>query len=309
MVKLAAAVATALEERARLGTAGIAAGRTIATGTQWSVQDVICTCAPDDRPFEEQHAGVAIAIVVAGTFQYRTSTGRALMTPGSLLLGNDGECFHCSHEHAAGDRCVSFRFARDYFAALAADAGVRRPEAPFESPRIPLARPLAPLVARARTGLASSATVDWSTLAFDVALGVLQLIVAGQPAARPPAPVHERRVTELVRQIEERPADAYALESLAQAAGLSPFHFTRIFQGVTGCSPHQYVMRIRLQHAADHLSEPSAKVLDVALDSGFGDVSNFNHAFKREFGLSPRAFGKRDERTHEREELTDGAAR
>jgi AraC family transcriptional regulator len=47
---------------------------------------------------------------------------------------------------------------------------------------------------------------------------------------------------------------------------------------------------MRLQHAADRLAARSAKVVDVALDSGFGDVSNFNHAFKREFGVSPRAF-------------------
>src|SRR6187397_77929 len=88
LVKLAAAVADALDERARLGTGGTTAARRLAAGARWCVEDVVCTCTPDDRPFEEQHAGVAIAIVVAGTFQYRTPSGRALMTPGSLLLGN-----------------------------------------------------------------------------------------------------------------------------------------------------------------------------------------------------------------------------
>ena len=295
MVKLAAAVAEALDERARLGTSGAAAGRTLATGARWCVEDVVCTCTPDDRPFEEQHAGVAIAIVVAGTFQYRTPSGRALMTPGSLLLGNDGQCFHCSHEHAAGDRCVSFHFAADYFAALADHAGVKRPNAPFESPRLPLSRSLAPLIARARARLgtdAPDASDDWSQLATDLAIGVVRLLVDGQPASPPALAVHERRVTELVRQIDERPADAYRLDALARAADLSPFHFARIFQRLTGCSPHQYVVRTRLQHAADRLAARSAKVLDVALDSGFGDVSNFNHAFKREFGVSPRAFAQ-----------------
>jgi AraC-like DNA-binding protein len=309
LVKLADAVAAALEERARLGTGGAAAGRLLATGARWNVEDVVCTCTPDDRPFEEQHAGVAIAMVVAGTFQYRTPSGRALMTPGSLLLGNDGQCFHCSHEHAAGDRCVSFHFSADYFAALADDAGVRRPDAPFESPRLPLSRSLAPLIARVRTRLASDtadlaapadpagsadagdAPDDWGQLATDLAIGVVRLLAGGQPASLPALPVHERRVTELVRQIDECPADAYSLDALAQVADLSPFHFARIFQRLTGCSPHQYVLRMRLQHAADRLAARSAKVLDIALDSGFGDASNFNHAFKREFGVSPRAFG------------------
>jgi AraC family transcriptional regulator len=295
LVKLAAAVAAALDERARLGIGGTAAGRMLAAGAGWCVEDVVCTCTPDDRPFEEQHAGVAIAIVVAGTFQYRTPSGRALMTPGSLLLGNDGQCFHCSHEHAAGDRCVSFHFAPDSFGALAADAGVKRPDAPFESPRLPLSRALAPLIARARTRLgfdAPDAGDDWGQLATDLAIGVVRLLAGGQPAPPPALAVHERRVTELVRQIDECPADAYTLDALAQAAELSPFHFARIFQRLTGCSPHQYVVRMRLQHAAGRLAARSAKVVDVALDSGFGDVSNFNHAFKREFGVSPRAFAQ-----------------
>jgi len=295
LVKLAAAVADALDERARLGTGGTTAARRLAAGARWCVEDVVCTCTPDDRPFDEQHHGVAIAIVMAGTFQYRTPSGRALMTPGSLLLGNDGQCFHCSHEHAAGDRCVSFHFAPDYFGALADDAGVRRPHAPFGSPRLPLSRSLAPLIARARTRLASDApdaSDDWSQLATDLAIGVVRLLAGGQPACLPGLAVHERRVTELVRQIDEHPADAYTLDALAQAADLSPFHFARIFQRLTGCSPHQYVLRMRLQHAADRLAAQSAKVVDVALDSGFGDVSNFNHAFKREFGVSPRAFAQ-----------------
>ena len=53
---------------------------------------------------------------------------------------------------------------------------------------------------------------------------------------------------------------------------------------------------MRLQHAAGRLVDRSAKVLDVALDAGFGDVSNFNHAFKREFGVNPRAFWQRPDR-------------
>jgi AraC-like DNA-binding protein len=222
------------------------------------------------------------------------------MTPGSLLLGNHSQCFRCSHEHAAGDRCVSFHFDPEYFAALAADSGVTRPEAPFASPRIPLSRSLAPLIARARTCLVSGvsdAIDDWNQLATDLALGVVRLLGGGESAPRRVLPVHERRVTEIVRQIDEHPADAYPLDTLARAAELSPFHFARIFQGVTGCSPHQYVMRMRLQHAAGHLAARPAKVLDIALDAGFGDVSNFNHAFKREFGMSPRMFAA--ERDHD----------
>jgi len=49
-------------------------------------------------------------------------------------------------------------------------------------------------------------------------------------------------------------------------------------------------LRTRLREAALRLASESDKILDVALDSGFGDVSNFNRAFRSEFGMSPRAF-------------------
>ena len=69
----------------------------LASGRDWSISEVVCHARPQDRPFEEQHGPTAIAVVVSGTFQYRSSNGDELMTPGSMLLGNPGECFCCRH--------------------------------------------------------------------------------------------------------------------------------------------------------------------------------------------------------------------
>jgi AraC family transcriptional regulator len=55
-------------------------------------------------------------------------------------------------------------------------------------------------------------------------------------------------------------------------------------------TPHQYVRRMRLREAAARLASKKEKVLDVAFDCGFGDVSNFNRAFRAEFGANPRAW-------------------
>ena len=80
------------------------------------------------------------------------------------------------------------------------------------------------------------------------------------------------------------------LGSLAREAGLSPYHFLRTFQRLTGVTPHQYVLRARLREAAMRLAVEHARVIDIALDCGFGDVSNFNRAFRAEFGVSPRVY-------------------
>jgi AraC-like DNA-binding protein len=101
------------------------------------------------------------------------------------------------------------------------------------------------------------------------------------------------RVAETVQWIERRPGESLTLNALAREAGLSTFHFLRTFERVTGVTPHQYVVRSRLRAAAAAVAGSKARVIDVALDSGFGDVSNFNRAFRAEFGVSPRLYRRR----------------
>src|SRR5262245_34191465 len=83
----------------------------LASGHGWQVYDVCCTSGPRDRPFEEKHRDVCIAVVTSGTFTYRTTQGDAVLAPGAALLGNVGQCYECGHEHGVGDRCLSFQFA------------------------------------------------------------------------------------------------------------------------------------------------------------------------------------------------------
>jgi AraC-like DNA-binding protein len=80
---------------------------------------------------------------------------------------------------------------------------------------------------------------------------------------------------------------------MAAEAGFSPHHFLRTFEAVAGVTPHQFLVRARLREAAVQLMSGAGKILDVALECGFGDVSNFNRAFHREFGVSPRAWRRK----------------
>jgi AraC family transcriptional regulator len=285
--------------------AGVAAAkgsghRMLARGEGWSVSEVICTFGPRDRPFEEQHAQVLIAVVLAGSFQYRTpdsgKTGE-LMTPGSLLLGNPGQCFECGHEHGTGDRCLSFSYAPEYF-DLIATAGPGPGERPFRMPRLPYLRALSPLVAQMCARLAADSSqvndlttgMSWEELAIDLAGSAVRLANGARrnvPDARPSAVA---RVTRAVRIIEENPESELTVQRLAREARLSPYHFLRSFERLIGVTPHQYLLRSRLRQAATRLATEPARVLDIALDCGFGDVSNFNRAFRREFGTRPLGF-------------------
>src|SRR6266511_3690632 len=207
------------------------------------------TGGPPGRAFEERHAEVSIGVVVAGSFRYRSPLGRDLMTPGSFLLGNSGQCFECGHEHAAGDRCVAFRYAPDYFERLAADAGAPRGERTFRSSRLPPVRELSPLVARASTGVVAPMAGSWEELAIRVAHTAIGL-AGGLPHDRARAPAGAvTRVTRSVRSIERDPGARWTLDRLAADARLSPFHYLRTFQHLTGVTPHQFILRARLREA------------------------------------------------------------
>jgi AraC-like DNA-binding protein len=212
------------------------------------------------------------------------------MSPGSLLLGNAGQHFECGHEHGTGDHCISFGFESDYFARLAADAGIRAAKPHFRAVRIPPLRALSRLVARASAGLARSTDVPWEELGIQLAAQTIQL-AAGLPSdagAAPPSAT--ARVTRAIRTIELDAETKLPLESLAKEAGLSPYHFLRTFHYLTGLTPHKYILRTRLREAAIRLTSTSAKVIDIALDCGFGDISNFNRAFRSEFGVTPQLY-------------------
>src|SRR5215469_9298725 len=108
----------------------------LASGPGWSVRDFLCTSGPRDPRYEEQHGTYSIALVTDGTFQYRTAQGSALMTPGSLLLGNQGARFECGHQHSRGDRCLAFHFSPELFeSVVAAVPGATR--LALTAPRLP----------------------------------------------------------------------------------------------------------------------------------------------------------------------------
>ena len=73
-------------------------------------------------------------------------------------------------------------------------------------------------------------------------------------------------------------------------AGLSSFHFLRLFKEVLGVTPHQYLVRSRLRHAARRLADSTQSVTDIAFDVGFADLSNFVRTFHRAAGVSPSGF-------------------
>lgn len=81
-----------------------------------------------------------------------------------------------------------------------------------------------------------------------------------------------------------------SLDGLAEQAGFSPYHFARLFRQATGESPHQFVLRQRVEGAQRLLKETNASLTHIALESGFANQSHLTRIFKRQLGLTPRAY-------------------
>jgi AraC-like DNA-binding protein len=265
------------------------AAHMLACGDGWHVQDVICSHGPRDRVFEERHVCVSIAAVTAGTFQYRTQTGAATLAPGALLLGNHGACYECGHAHGVGDRCIAFHLEPHVLESVAAALpGQRR--AGFSRPSLPPRPKLVPLLAEAEAAREDRDADAFDELALRFAAATL-VLDAGEPVRNENLSARdEKRISGALRRIEAEPQAPHSLAGLARDAGMSRYHFLRVFRRVAGLTPHQYVLRLRLHRAALRLRFDTASITAVAYESGFNDLSTFNRRFRRFMGMTPGAW-------------------
>jgi AraC family transcriptional regulator len=81
-----------------------------------------------------------------------------------------------------------------------------------------------------------------------------------------------------------------SLDAVAKRAGLSSFHFHRLFRSAIGETLKQYTQRLRLERAANRLVIHDSTILDIALDSGFQSHETFSREFKRRFQVTPRGY-------------------
>jgi len=96
-----------------------------------------------------------------------------------------------------------------------------------------------------------------------------------------------RKIKELVHAKME---DDLSLDEMAQSVGLSTAHFARMFRKSTGQTPHQFVLRQKLERAKSILRDPDARVLDVAVSCGFKTQQHFAQAFREVLGVSPTEY-------------------
>jgi AraC-like DNA-binding protein len=259
-------------------------GTTLLQRPSISVSDFRCSAGPGDTPFVEQYAAHSISYVRKGSFGCRCRGRFFELVAGSILVGHPGDEFTCTHDHVCGDECLSFFLSPELVQAIGDRPDVWR---------IGAAPPLPELMVLGE--LAQAAAIGRSDLGLDEVGQIFASrfvnVVSGRPREPRPATARDRRrAVDTALWIDAHSHLQIDLDRAAAQAELSPFHFLRLFSTVLGVTPHQYLVRSRLRHAARLLADDARAVTDVAYDVGFGDLSNFVRTFHRAAGVSPRKF-------------------
>lgn len=103
----------------------------------------------------------------------------------------------------------------------------------------------------------------------------------------PPSRFSEHDLARIDRLINERIDQQISIEEMAEALSCSKYYFLREFKKLTGETPYQHLLNIRLDRAKDALSNDKLNLQSIALDLGFSDQAHFTRAFKKKFGVTP----------------------
>jgi AraC family transcriptional regulator len=143
-----------------------------------------------------------------------------------------------------------------------------------------------------RAGVQSGAALDrMYGEGLSTALAAHLLREYGVTVLRPKSQYGGLSRAKLVRAVEyiQDQLDAdLTVSGIAQAVGMSPFYFTRLFKDSTGQSPHQYVVGARVRRAKELLTTGKFTISEAAHHVGFVDQSHLTRHFKRVFGLPPK---------------------
>ena len=250
-----------------------------------SVIDYRCSAGPADRPFVELHEDFSVSYVRKGSFGCRTHGESFELVAGSLMVGHPGDEYMCTHHHhVCGDECLSFQLAPALVETIGDRTEVWRAGCVPPLPELMVLGELAQAVAEGTSDL------GLDEVGMLIAARFVEIVSGRERSASNASAPDRRRAVEAALWMDAHSAEPIDLDSAASEVSLSSFHFLRLFTKVLGVTPHQYLVRSRLRHAARLLADGTRPITDVALDVGFADLSNFVRTFHRAAGVSPRRF-------------------
>jgi AraC family transcriptional regulator len=124
-------------------------------------------------------------------------------------------------------------------------------------------------------------------LAQTLAVHLIRQYATYDAEARPSNALPGAKLRRVITFMEANLQEPFDLTRLAQTAGMSAFHFSRLFKTATGLSPSRYFIRQRIARAQQMLQEADTSIIEIGMSVGYSSPSHFAQVFRREVGVSP----------------------
>ena len=255
--------------------------RTLYASPLVTVNDVACSAGCGNGRHEEHCPVATLAFVRSGAFVRRDRMGRHVADATRVVFFDPAEPYMVDHPVPGGDRCTSLAFeASTLREAVRGGRGSRL----FE--RATMAG--TPAIHLAHRELLAAVEGGEPVDVEDLAMELLRLCT--RPEAAPRA---DRRAAALAADAQVLLAGSFGervtLEGLAAKLGTSPFRLCRAFRAATGESLHGHLTQLRLAAALERLPDYRDRLVDLAFELGFSSHSHFTYAFRRYYGIAPKA--------------------
>jgi AraC-like DNA-binding protein len=263
----------------------------------YQVFDFQCRCTDCARSKPEYSDSFSISFVRKGNFLFNVFRHSLDSYNGCILITKPGYEHTVTHAHAVPDECTIFAFRKDFY---------REIQRGYAHTKFFTSNDLHSTLLRTNMETEflhftimqlvlqrGGSKLQIDQLVMQLISKVLGTITDYTPDARIHARLKKQHLTTIERAKEYITGNFtqdISLMEIASYCYVSPFHFSRIFKTFTAVSPHQYLLSIRLQHAAMLLQNTSMTVGDVAFSSGFNSIEYFTAAFRQQYKCPPAKF-------------------
>jgi AraC family transcriptional regulator len=260
----------------------------------YQIVDFKCLCNVCSITQPEYNKSLCVSFIRKGFFEYRVFNGNQEAHTGRILISKPGYEHTTRHIDNQPDVTTVFEFKKDFLEALKeyyVDCGWFLKNNDIHAILLNCsveADYLHHLILRLMQDKnASSLHIDEMVIYL---LDKVMNTLSNSPSLSIPENLkkyHLLTVETAKEFIHQYFCENISLHQLARHCHTSSFHFSRIFKTVLNLSPHQYLLRVRLQHAKMLITSSEKPIGDIAFECGFNSLEHFATAYKQHFKISP----------------------
>ncbi|MCF0073018.1 AraC family transcriptional regulator [Dyadobacter sp. CY261] len=262
-----------------------------------TIHDFRCQCGHCKVSATEYQREFSIAYVRTGNFVFKSFRNDLDSHHGHFLISKAGFEYKVGHVHALPDQCTIFSVSpANLDQLLALNTGFASfVQNPDRHSMLARATPETEYLHHCIFNALNAKHFDKLRIE-QLTVSLMEQVITGtskQTAPKALSDKHKRGYLPMIEKVKklinDNICEDISLADLADAANISPFHFSRLFKQITAFTPYGYLLRSRLQNAHLQIAHTNLPVTTIAFESGFNSLEHFSAAYKTFFGKSPSA--------------------